>query len=226
MSSANAEPRDRPVIEKTPMAPLFNVDGEPLNYMKRSTELVWHFLGEPRRGAIVAEEKSIAKLEAKLKLQLPDDYKQFVKTFGLCVIGQFIYIRVPVVADRHKTFDYAFVSDFADMFQQLVEIEGLPGFVPRVKGGLLPMGVCIGQDLNICWSNTHLSPEEWGIVVFGRDVFEEFALGLAEFLRLLLARKIRSRALSMFLAKHDYEDFATFEQSPDRARAGNVRRRG
>lgn len=117
-------------------------------------------------------------IEAALGKSLPQDYKDFVRLYGLGSFMEFLWVHVPDSLSPYVRFD-AQIRAVRALFQ---DYEGFDQPLWPTRGGLLVFGVTDFGDY-LFWL-TRGPPDEWPVVVWGRGLqkFEAFECGLAAFL--------------------------------------------
>lgn len=128
------------------------------------------------------------EIEARLGCALPDDYKEYIETFGLGCLDGFLYVFSPFSENRN-------LNLFAQVETRLAALRELKAssrdevqypLFPET-GGLLPWGASDNGDV-LFWL-TEGQANEWGVVInAGRDArCEEYAGGMAYVLSQLLS---------------------------------------
>lgn len=115
-------------------------------------------------------------IEAELGVRLPDDYKNFVRLYGHGDLMTFVGIHVPV-----SWSPYARLVQAARFISKIFkDEEDLPFPMWPSSGGLLPFGTTDFGD-TLFWL-TLGAPEDWCVVVMGRDPPETFDCDMTDFL--------------------------------------------
>jgi hypothetical protein len=149
--------------------------------------------GEPVEGG---HRIKWGEIEAELGLQLPNDYKEYIREFGTGSIGGFLWIFNPVSENDNLNL----------LKQTTAQLPGLrslrdrdPEYIPYAlypeEAGLLPWGLTDNGDLML-WRMAGPS-DEWSVVIKesrGPDI-EEFPCGMTEFLRGLVTGDIESEII-------------------------------
>jgi hypothetical protein len=159
-----------------------------------SIEQLIKILTPPGTPVFVPTEADWLAVEAEVGTALPIDYKHFISTFGPVYIDQFLYIYDPFVKNQYLNFIKASKVQ-SDVLRELRDDwqEEIPYPIFSESGGLL----ACGRDDNgnsVFW-RTIGTPDQWTIVVNeGRaPEYEEFPIGLTQFLRGILTKEIRCR---------------------------------
>ena len=123
-----------------------------------------------------------AIIEAELGTQLPQDYKDFVRLYGLGYFMEFLGINIPRCSNPNVRLERD-AHVVAGIFRALEQVED-PSPYPfwPALGGLLACGGTDDGDF-LFWL-TRGEPEEWPIVVWdrGQGTFEAFECDLTDFL--------------------------------------------
>ena len=131
------------------------------------------------------------EVEQELGTALPDDYREFVATYGAGTIDGFLSIFTP--AGPTKWIDVIWRSrDHDDLPTLFTRREQHPPFDAFPSpGGLLAFGQTDNGDV-LYWK-TDGSPFDWTVVVFpGRDPdYFEFDGAMTDFLTRVLSRSLR-----------------------------------
>jgi hypothetical protein len=141
-------------------------------------------------------------IEKKLGTSLPEDYKQFVKTYGCGKVGNFIRIFNPFASSKHVNLlkQCAWILPYYRKLENTSpKINPYPIF--PAPGGILPWG-CSDDADEFFWRTTG-EPDQWSIVVHDRSTCESVAferIGLVSFLTKLVARRLRKFSLPEFVS--------------------------
>lgn len=116
-------------------------------------------------------------LEAELGRALPQDYKDFVRLYGLGTFAEFIWVYVPRCSNPYARLE----AEVRAVHEMFLGEEGFPPLWPA-RGGLLVFGRTHFGDY-LFWL-TRGPPDEWPVVVWGRGLqkFESFECGFSDFL--------------------------------------------
>jgi hypothetical protein len=158
--------------------------------------------------------------EAQLGTQLPDDYKNFISTYGtgtICSTGtiqEYFMIFNPVTKINAFNFFhylqrvYDHYKAFGDEFRDDLP-EDYPFSMYPEKEGLLRLGTTTYGD-TIFWE-TKGTPNQWTVLVMESrsPIFERYDLGLEAFLLHFFKRIIKSDILS----KYFFDGSIFFKQS-------------
>lgn len=148
------------------------------------------------------------EINAKLGINLPDDYYDLVAIYGAGTFANFIKILVPFSNEfEYSLFqfmeidreDYSYGRDFLELDVNNEDFDdprlqkgwkvGEPfGYYPE-KGGLIPWGKSpFGTEYTFYWNTSN---EQWSVVVYD-DLYgyKEFSMTMTEFLYNLLSNKI------------------------------------
>jgi len=134
------------------------------------------------------------ELESYLKTSLPQEYKQFVSTYGPGGIDGFIWFYGPF--ENHSNINFreqvnSGLAVYKEMKQKFPDLYQFDLF-PKV-GGLLPFGITDNGD-TLYWL-TNGEPDNWSIVV--HDVrspeYEIYDIKFTSFLILLLNKDIECK---------------------------------
>jgi hypothetical protein len=122
---------------------------------------------------------------------LPDEYKEFISTYGTGGIDNFIWILNPFVLDenfnlmeRGKVIREAYLESKQNFPQDFIH-----DVYPDV-GGLLPWAITDNGD-EIYW-RTDNNPNKWSIVIYGSrsSEYAEYNKSLVEFLYEILTKRL------------------------------------
>ena len=124
---------------------------------------------------------------------LPETYKEFIDTYGLGKIDDFLIVYSPTASDTYLNLLARGTLDL-EALRELKSKHGereVPYRLFPEPGGLLPFGIDENGD-GLYWL-TEGPPERWSIVVNeGRaPEYQRFDMNLPEFLAAILARSIR-----------------------------------
>jgi hypothetical protein len=136
------------------------------------------------------------EIEAELGIELPSDYKEFVRDFGTGSIGHFLWVYNPISENENLNL----------LKQTTAQLSGLrrlrnhaPEYLPYAlhpnEAGLLPWGVTDNGDLML-W-RTEGPSDSWNVVIKesrGPDI-EEYSCGMSDFLRALIKGDIQSEII-------------------------------
>ena len=151
-----------------------------------------------------------ATLEARMKVSLPEDYKDFIRSYGSGRISNFIWIFNPFSGNENLNLERQIDVQSKVLAELASYGEVIPYALFPKPGGLLPFGITDNGDV-LFWviDNT---PDEWPVVVNGArtPTWERFDLSMSEFLASVLNRQI---AVSIFPGNFP-EGLPVFEQSP------------
>jgi len=147
-------------------------------------------------------------IETALGKTLPQDYKDFVRLYGLGSFMQFLWVHVPETQSPYVRFDAQIravrtIYRDNDCFNQPLW---------PTRGGLLVFGATDFGD-QLFWL-TRGPPDEWPVVVWGRGLqeFEAFECGLTDFLAGVAKKEIfpedfpEGRCDWMFRPSADFPD--------------------
>lgn len=135
------------------------------------------------------------RIEEELGLVLPDDYKEFIGTYGDGYLAGFIHIFNPFSDSPHLSLQTS-VEKICKVYRDLKASEGdkqVPFCVYPEKSGLLPWG---RNDVgNYMFWLTDGESKKWPVVLAeGRsNRYERFNLGMATFLAKALSRELDSK---------------------------------
>jgi hypothetical protein len=118
------------------------------------------------------------QIEAALGKALPQDYKDYVRLYGLGSFMELIWVNVPDCRSPHVRFD-AEIRAVRQMFRGYEDFDQL---LWPVRGGLLVFGSTDFGDY-LFWL-TRGPPDEWPVVMWARGMqrLEAFECGLTDFL--------------------------------------------
>jgi hypothetical protein len=149
------------------------------------------FLAPPVRPTEAPSSRDLAQCEAILG-RLPEDYKDYLRTYGTGCVADFIWIMNPSASNPNLNL----LTHGERRLAAYREIRGDEGaeFPYRLfpePGGLLPFGLTDNGD-TLFW-RTLGSPEDWTVVVSEARVpqYEEFALCTTAFLVAILRSAVR-----------------------------------
>lgn len=138
------------------------------------------------------------KIEEKLGTLLPQDYKDFVTTYGSGYLGRFLWIVNPFVLEPNLNLIKA-IPLFLDTLRQLRQRYGAQRYpypcYPEPEG-LLPLGATDNGD-DLFWLTTG-EPDEWPIVIkeSRQPVFEKHPGPMTSFLAGIISGAINSEIIS------------------------------
>lgn len=117
-------------------------------------------------------------LEAELGRALPQDYKDFVRLYGLGTFVDFIWIYVPRCSLPHARLE----AEVRAVHQNFFNDEEVRQLLWPARGGLLVFGRTQFGDY-LFWL-TRGPPDEWPVVVWGRGFWrlETFERSFTDFL--------------------------------------------
>lgn len=127
-----------------------------------------------------------SKVEARLKLQLPSDYKWFIEQYGTGWFCKAVFITSPFWQDSQGNDALSIVNDqIRELYQSYVDSGDWPEwpypYYPQ-NGGLLTFASSYNNEY-LSWL-THGAPSKWTIVLFHH--FELHDTGYSSIARLLL----------------------------------------
>ncbi|MFC1997219.1 SMI1/KNR4 family protein [Chloroflexota bacterium] len=142
--------------------------------------------------------KSWEKIETRLGLQLPADYKDFIDHYGTGSFNNFIMVYNPFALDEYYNLFYAL--DTLHQADRLTQMMGDPvwtavhpfGLYPANEG-LLPWGGTTNMDNTFFWQIKG-APETWETIFYNLRYgeYEVWKYPLTEFLYRLVTRQIES----------------------------------
>jgi hypothetical protein len=133
-----------------------------------------------------------APIEAELGIALPQDYKDFVRLYGLGYFMEFLGIDVPRSRNPNTRLEHQ-VRLVCDVMR---EVGGVTHPLWPEPGGLLPFGGTDNGD-TLMWL-TRGAPEDWKVAALSEDSFGEleiFDCDLTDFLAGLATGEIQSTVL-------------------------------
>lgn len=128
-------------------------------------------------------------VEQRLGIRLPNDYKQFVRLFGACTIGELISIHVSSPFSRLNCLD-AHIEGTGNGYRLMRKLDcALPFPVFPEPGGLLAWGNTDNGDY-LNWL-TIGDADNWPIVVWLSGDFERYEMGIVKFLAEVVSQRLR-----------------------------------
>ena len=193
------------------------------NVMHPSVAKLTRILPPPRNPIHTGTPADWQRIEQKLRIQFPDHYKSFVETYGDGCIDNFLFIYnpfEPAVGVEGTSF---FVDHYYSFRDRLIRWEQKTGEHTPVwpeKDGFIQIGGTMNSG-QLLW-HTVGTPNDWTVRVAGerRDwmkegEFEEYNVGLVEFLYRLLNQEIDAPEMpSRFFANHPLQ-YGPFRNLPD-----------
>ncbi|MBU3179419.1 SMI1/KNR4 family protein [Clostridium estertheticum] len=139
----------------------------------------------------IGEDEGWSKLENKLGIVLPEDYKNFIKTYGTGGIDNFIWILTPFVQDENVNFVTRMsvmlnaYSESKNKFPQYYKHKVFPE-----QGGLLPWAYTDNGD-EIYWL-TGENSNEWSIIVYETrsSEYHQYSMSMVEFLYKIITNRL------------------------------------
>lgn len=130
-------------------------------------------------------------VEEKVGIKLPNDYKNFINTYGTGWIGRFLYIWSPFTNTSYANF----LINYPQRLEWWKEGQ-LPYPLYPETNGVLPFAATKDGD-TLCWITKGL-PDEWHICIFDprSPDYDHYPFGLDEFLYRLLTGKIHGKTIS------------------------------
>src|SRR5574341_1591236 len=161
--------------------------------MNMSPTLLMTLMPPPKKPIEVGDVSLWGTVEETLGTPLPDDYKNFINTFGTGVIGDFLWILNPFSANKYLNLvaQFQYYLDALRPLRDEFSDDWIHPIYPE-PGGILPCGVTDNGDV-LFWK-TGGDPDTWTIVVFdGLGPFsEEYSYTITKFLEKLLLGGIDS----------------------------------
>jgi hypothetical protein len=154
-------------------------------------------------------------MEAELGVVLPQDYKDFVRIYGLGEFMEFLGVHVPKCRSPYVRFE----SEIHAVRGALIDDEDLDYPLWPSPGGLIVFGKTDFGDY-LFWLPLG-SPEDWSVVIWGRGMqeFEAFDCGLSDFLAGVAAGEIEPDNFPSEMLPCDYM-FRANSEFPEREDAG------
>lgn len=153
-------------------------------------------LPPPESGAkvdIPASPTEWPSVEVTIGISLPPDYKAFIESYGSGSIDRFLSIFNPFAKNPHLNLMDAIRTRLEGLreLQAEFEIERKYSIFPDMNG-LLPFGATDNGDV-LYWKTTG-QPSSWPVVINDArsPEYEEFPIGMTEFLVAILSRKVSS----------------------------------
>lgn len=137
----------------------------------------------------IGNDEGWSKIENKLGTSLPEDYKNFINTYGTGGIDNFIWILTPFVQDENVNFmtrmrvlSNAYLES-KSKFPQYYKHKVFPE-----PGGLLPWAYTDNGD-EIYWLTSENS-NEWSVVVYETrsPEYHEYSMNMVEFLYKIITK--------------------------------------
>ena len=124
--------------------------------------------------------------------KLPGDYIEFIRKFGTGCIDDFIWIFNPSSKNEDLNLQNQIVKQLDALRGLGFGGEPIPFSLFPDRGGLLPFGVTDNGDV-LFWK-TKGDPSAWSIVIgeSRSSNYEEYNLGISDFLAAILAAEIAS----------------------------------
>jgi len=149
--------------------------------------------------------KDWEEIEKLSGINLPDDYKQFITTFGTGQFGNFLLPFNPFSSNQHLNL-LKQVEMRLDSMRKMIEIYGTDDYPYPLypdADGLLPWGSTDNGD-QLFWLTTG-NPNNWSVVVHApRDgVFEHYAESMTSFLEKLIRRDVVSQIFPKDFLEND-----------------------
>jgi hypothetical protein len=151
-------------------------------------ETLQAILKSPEQPRETPKQENWEEVVNRLSLPLPTDYRKYIELYGTGRIDKFLWILNPFSVNANlNLFEKVRVE-----LDALRELQASGEFLPYPlfpeKGGLLPFGITDNGDV-LHWL-TRGAPDEWQVVVNESRApeYEEFRLGLADFLAQILSR--------------------------------------
>lgn len=148
-------------------------------------------LPTPENPFFTGDKSSFKEIEKELGTNLSIDYKQFISTYGIGLIDEFIWVLNPFVRNDNLNL----MEKMKDMLEAYTESKNnSPDDFPHQtfpeKGGVLPWGLTENGD-ELYWLTEGL-PEDWKVVVYGSrsSDFIVYPESLTSFLTKVLEKKI------------------------------------
>ena len=155
-----------------------------------SIERLGEILAPPMNPIDVPLARAWSSIEKKF-CKLPDDYKNFIETYGSGCIDGFIWIFNPFASNRNLNLSdqvqvkIEALNDLAKTFN-----EGIPFPLFPEPNGLLPFGVTDNGDV-LFWQVTK-DPVDWKVIINAarEPKWEKYDVGMTDLLAGLLSRKL------------------------------------
>ncbi len=132
-------------------------------------------------------------IEKAIGVTLPNDYKQYINTFGTGCIGRFLWPFNPFSEDKFLNLGYR-INERLDALRELREHwdEQCPYPLYPDPGGLLPWGGTDNGDV-LFWLTVG-RPDDWPTVVNEArgPLYEEYQASMTDFLAKLISGEIIS----------------------------------
>lgn len=153
------------------------------------------FVEIPKTPSEVPAKPNWEKIEKKIGLKLPSDYKNFVITFGSGLLGSFVYVFNPFSKNEGIELT-AGITSLCKTLKQLKAHEGereVPFPIYPDTPGLLPWGG--DENGNGYYWLTDGKPDQWPtIVCAGRDSrWQKFDMSMTTFLAKSLQGEIKCK---------------------------------
>ncbi|KIF00603.1 hypothetical protein PL81_40280 [Streptomyces sp. RSD-27] len=131
-------------------------------------------------------------VEQELGVQLPEDYKALVETYGWGEFCDFLSLRTPFGDSPHNGLTWQNGSPSASLRWDGQKRYPYP--LHPASGSLLIWGTTMDAD-RLCWRTTG-NPNHWPVVIWSRGgEYETFPTGTAEFVEGWTGRHLSSRLL-------------------------------
>lgn len=157
----------------------------------------------------MAIEKNIELVEKHYKLKFPQDYIQFITTYGSGQINEFINIYSTINSAAYYEMiesECRYYRDFKEKFPEKYTYNAFPK-----QNRLFPLGRTDGGCL--MWWHMAIEPENWTIVIYDENSWEneKFDMQLCEFIYKYFTRKIRCKGFPDSLLENDRPCFNSNE---------------
>jgi hypothetical protein len=152
----------------------------------------------PANPGETGSSKAWEKLEARLGLSLPDDYKSLIDTYGMGSFGGLITVYNPFA--HIEEFNLLYVLDTlhqADRQTQLLRGSGWTAVTPfelyPAPGGLLPWGCAATFGDTFFWKVSG-PPQSWETIFYHlrSGEYEVWKMSITEFIAGILSGKVKS----------------------------------
>lgn len=144
----------------------------------------------PSNPSEVPVQNSWKAIEQRLEVSFPDDYKEFIETYGSGRIGQFLWIFNPFSGNENINLE----RQIGTQANVLSELQSYGEIIPYKsfpeREGILPFGMTDNGDV-LFWL-TKGDPNEWGVIVneARSPAWEIFDLSMSRFLAGILQKKV------------------------------------
>jgi hypothetical protein len=169
-----------------------------LRFLPVEMNQLMNLVAAPLKPQEIGTPKSWEKVEARLGLQLPPDYKAFIDDYGTGRFNDFVIVFNPFAQNEYQSLFYALetlhqAAEHAQLIGDPAWNAVQPYELYPVAGGLLPWGGTTNLGETFFW-HIRGAPETWETIFYNlrSGEYEVWKYSLTEFLYLLFSRQIKS----------------------------------